>query len=409
MTEPDRGDFVAELCLRRAAEGNVFRVTEDELAVFDSDVARRINAANYADLLIGDSFLDTLRGRESCPVSWASLRRRWLARLRELSTSDMHATLRMRMAAVVDARLGERMNLSWLAQEIITRPLVPVIIDGLSPGAARAVHADLIWKITHLMRTVEPVRRRQLLWFLNGMFIGQPRAGLAVRAELRGRARGTRPPRADLAQPLVEDLGQLGLDRAVDSLTTVLTAIGGPPGAAGASLMYELVNQPEWARRLTAELSEVDLAEFLAAPIGTAPLTARFLREVLRMWSPPLLLSRVVRTPLEVPDGTLTPGQQYLLSPFMVHHDPRNWPDPDTFDPDRWLPDATDGRPANAHYVPFGWAPTSCLGAGVGLTQLMLLCHLLCTRYRVEADPGFRMMLAAVPIPHPFTGTLTRR
>lgn len=127
------------------------------------------------------------------------------------------------------------------------------------------------------------------------------------------------------------------------------------------------------------------------------------------MWSPPLLLARVVRTPLDVPGGILGPGDRYLLSPFMTHHDPGAWPDPDRFDPDRWLPGASNGPTASTHFVPFGWAPTSCLGAAVGLTQLMLLCYLLRTRFRVEPTGQSGLWLGAVPIPSGFAGRLVER
>jgi len=397
------------LLTRRDAEGPVFGIDENELAVFDADLARKINTANFADLDLGDRLVDVVRGRSSTPVLWSSVRSAWSAVLRELATADHHAALTARMAAVIDQRLDKPLNLVWLAQEVITRALIPIVIDGLTPRGSAAVHADMIWKITHLMRTAEAHRKREPVRNARGMLVGQVRAGLAVRAEIRGRDRRVRPHRHDLTDPIAgELLHRLGGDRAVDAVTTVLTAIAGPPGAAAASLFYELVNQPRWAALLATELSDVDDEAFTAAPVGAAPLTARFVKEVLRMWSPPLFLSRVVRTELPVPDGVLRPGQQYLLSPYMIHHDPRNWPDPDTFDPDRWLPGAGNQR-AGAHYLPFGFAPTSCIGAGLGMVQLMMLCRLFCTRYRIEPDrPIPRMVLAAVPIPRDFTGRVVR-
>lgn len=246
------------------------------------------------------------------------------------------------------------------------------------------------------------------------MVLAQFRAGLAVRAEIRGRARGTRPRHYDLTDLVVDLLDRLRADRAAEAVTTVLTAIAGPPGAAAASPVYELVRHPRWVATIAAEMSGVDDAEFVATPQNTAPLTARFVREVLRLWSPPLFLTRMVRKEIAVPDGVLLPGQHYLLSPYMIHHDPRNWPDPDIFDPDRWLPDNTGRRAAGTHYLPFGFAPMSCIGAGMGLVVLMLLCRLLRTRYRIEPDlPVPPVVLAAIPLrtvsPAASNGTGDRR
>ena len=62
-------------------------------------------------------------------------------------------------------------------------------------------------------------------------------------------------------------------------------------------------------------------------------------------------------------------------------------------------------------HVPFGWSPRGCIGAGMGTAQLILLCHLMSTRYRIQlADPeAVRMALVSVPLPRSFRGTITRR
>jgi cytochrome P450 len=191
----------------------------------------------------------------------------------------------------------------------------------------------------------------------------------------------------------------------------VLTAIAGPPGASAACLLYELTRRPDWAARLASELEPLQPAELYEAPTRVAPITHRLVKETLRMWSPPLLMTRAVRTGIDLDQAQLKTGQRYFLSAYLIHHDPRHWREPDTFDPDRWLHGAAHGPCAGANYVPFGWAPKTCIGAGLGTTQLIVFCHLLCTRYHVQvSDPeAVRMALAAVPLPLDFRGTITRR
>ncbi|HVR10172.1 MAG TPA: cytochrome P450, partial [Thermoanaerobaculia bacterium] len=239
----------------------------------------------------------------------------------------------------------------------------------------------------------------------------QVAGGLVVRRELRGRRAGRRPRQLDLADPIVDLLPVLGMDRAVDAVTAVLTAIAGPPGASAACLIYELSRRPDWAARLAAELGPVAPAELYNAPTRLAPVTHRFVKETLRMWSPPLLLSRAARTAIDLDAAHLEAGQRYFLSAHLIHHDPRHWPDPDTFDPDRWLPGSDRGGCPASSYVPFGWSPRTCIGASLGTAQLIVLCHLLCTRYRIEvSDPAaVRMALVAVPLPLHFQGTITRQ
>src|SRR5690606_22387582 len=57
-----------------------------------------------------------------------------------------------------------------------------------------------------------------------------------------------------------------------------------------------------------------------------------------------------------IPKGSLVDVPVYLLQ-----RDPRHFPDPDRFDPDRFLPENAKGRPVLAH-APFGGGPHLCPG-----------------------------------------------
>ena len=70
-----------------------------------------------------------------------------------------------------------------------------------------------------------------------------------------------------------------------------------------------------------------------------------------------------------------------MLTPLITHGFT-----PGRFDPDRWLPGSPLAARVPSAYVPFGWAPTACLGAGLGTFQLLALAHLLSTRFRVVLD-----------------------
>jgi cytochrome P450 len=405
---PEEVDFVRDLRARSRAEGGVFWIQEGELAVFDAEVAQKINAINFGDLTLPDKLADVVRGRKGDPVSWKQVRSALIEQLRRLSGAEGIAQLDARMRGLIDERLGRPLDLVWMAQQVFTQALLPTVVDGLPPADRESVLRDQDFKLARLLRTRsdgETVwKELRSIWIL-------VRAGNAVRRELRGRARGRRPRRLDLTDPVVDLLPALGMDRAVDAVTTVLTAIAGPPGAAAASLLYELTRRSDWAERLTAELAPLPLEQLHGAPTQSAPETNRFVKEVLRIWSPPVFMTRPVRTDIHLDQASLKPGDRYMLSTWLIHHDPRYWKDPDVFDPDRWLPDAEHGSCPYATYVPFGWAPKACIGAGLGTTQLILLCHLFLTSYRVEVEEpeSVRMMLAAVPMPVGFRGKIMRR
>ncbi|HEX8698263.1 MAG TPA: cytochrome P450 [Myxococcaceae bacterium] len=407
-TAPRESDFAREMRTRSQSEGGVFWIREGVLGVFEAEAAQKIHALDFGDLTLPDKLEDLLRGRKGEPVSWKNVRAGWLTQMRRLSDAEAVARLADRMAGLLEERLDRPLDLVWAVQEVCSQSLVPVVVSGLSAEDVARVLRDQALKLRRLV-AVPPMR--ETFWqALRGIWINMG-AGTAVRRELRGRAQGRKPRQLDLTDPIVDLLPALGIDRAVDAVTGVLTAIAGPPGAAAACLLYELTRRPEWAERLTRELEPLALPDFHAAPTRMAPVTHRFVKETLRMWGPPMFTSRVARTGLQLEQARLEKGLRYIVSPYLIHHDPKQWKDPDTFDPDRWLPDAPHGPCSGASYVPFGWAPTTCVGAGLGTAQLMLLCHFLCTRYRVQVlEPeAVHMALFAVAQPHGFRGTLTRR
>lgn len=407
-SQPDAPDALHDLRRPSAASGGVFWYSPRQLMVFDADEAVRTNTENFADLTLPDRLVDLLRRRPSTPVSWKRVRSAWLAQMRRLTSEAELTALGERMESLLHARVDEPRNLIWLAHEVMFRSVVPMIIDGLPARDRARIATDTIAKLDQLMAGKEDPP----LWRALRPFAIQIRAGLAVRRELRRRARHRVPAQRDLTQPIATDLlDTLGMDRAVEAVTTVLTAVSGPPGAAAACVMYGLVKHPEWAARLADESAGVDVQELYRSGVRSAPLAHRFVKEVLRLWPSPTMITRMVRRPLRVAEHDLEIGQAFVVSSAMVHHDPRHWRDPEVFDPDRWLPGAANGPTGAQHYVPFGWAPFTCVGAGLGMIQLVLLCRLLCTTFRVElTDPSAaRMAVTTVSMPLDFEGRITPR
>ncbi len=405
-------DLLRDLRDRCRKESNVFWTSEDELAVFDPELAQKINSANYSDLTLPDKLSDLLLGRKSTPVSWKQVRTAWLNQLHHLAASGGAHQLAARMEGFLDRRLDHNLDLVRFAQDLSVRALVPTVVAELPPRSMQRVLGAHDLRIEGLLTSAP--RRRSMAKMVETTLV-LLRAGFALRGELRGRSSGRRRRRLDLMDALVDLLPVLGMGRAVAAVNGVLAAIAGPPGAVLACLLFELARRPEWAARLAAELGAIapeDLySQVNAAPGRVAPVTYRFVKETLRMWSPPLLLTRSVRTELNLGELCLKPGQRYLLSPHLIHRDARNWKDPDTFDPNRWLPEAQrKGCPAGS-YVPFGFPPRACIGAALGTTMLMLICYLLSTRYllQVPNPETVKMSLGAAALPVDFRGTVSRR
>jgi cytochrome P450 len=394
---------------RRREEGGIFWARDNFLAVFDAQTAQRFEATNFADLTMLDGFADVVLGKQSESFDWGQLRSGWSGQLRHLSNADGLRQLAHRMDRLLIAEAGRHQDLVWLAERVSVESLVPSIISGLKPAAHRRIVEEVLSKVAWVLSDIDSHRAPP--WHKSKMFALQVIAGIVVRRELKGRVSGKRPRQQDLTDPVVDMIPTLGMDRAVDAVTALLTAITGSPGAAAACLLYELNRQHAWRARLEAELAAVPLEKLCESPMRMAPLTGRFIKEILRIWSSPPIVVRNVRTDLPHEGGCLKAGQHYVLSSFLIHHNDKDWTDPDTFDPDRWLAEGRREQCPHGSYVPFGWAPKACIGANLGMAQLVILAHLLCTRYRVDVSQPerARMAVASVVRPADFNGAITRR
>ncbi len=79
-----------------------------------------------------------------------------------------------------------------------------------------------------------------------------------------------------------------------------------------------------------------------------------------------------------------------LMSPYVVHRDPRYFPDPERFDPDRWLPEIAAQRPKFS-YFPFGGGSRLCIGERFAWMEGVLLLSILAQKWNPKLVPGHRV------------------
>ncbi|MFE2597750.1 cytochrome P450 [Streptomyces sp. NPDC059396] len=188
------------------------------------------------------------------------------------------------------------------------------------------------------------------------------------------RASQSDAPRNDLLGFLLAAEPAPPVDTVVSTLHSVLMGGHGVPAAALTSVVWELARRP----RLVDDLRD----EADGPADGGTPLAEAVVRETLRLYPPAWLMTRTASTATTLGGWSLSPGDDVLLNPYLIHRDPRWWPRPDEFDPTRWL----DGRSApGPAYLPFGAGPRVCLGSALTMRQLTLTTSRLAHRFTIES------------------------
>ncbi|XP_069946201.1 cytochrome P450 9e2-like isoform X2 [Cherax quadricarinatus] len=107
-------------------------------------------------------------------------------------------------------------------------------------------------------------------------------------------------------------------------------------------------------------------------------------QETLRLYPPATFGERQCTRTFKIP-GTeliLHPGDVVTVPFWSLHHDPRYWPEPEEFQPDRFLPENKSNITSFTH-IPFGMGPRNCIGmrfalmeAKVALAKLLLAAEI---------------------------------
>jgi cytochrome P450 len=154
---------------------------------------------------------------------------------------------------------------------------------------------------------------------------------------------------------------------------------------------YLLAQHPEAEAKLHEELDEV-----LAGRPPTAEdlprlrYTEMVFAESMRLYPPAWILGRRALEDYEVGGYLIPRDSLVILSPYVMHRDPRFFPDPSRFDPERWTPEAKSARPQFS-YFPFGGGPRRCIGEGFAWMEGVLVVATLARKWRLRLAPEQRV------------------
>ncbi len=367
LTHPDQVHEVLVSHADRFRKGPVLQrarvVLGDGLLTSDDDTHHRHRRlvqpafhskriAGYAETMIEQAWIVAARWRPGVPI-------------------DLHAeTVRITLASAGRTLLGAEID----DEDVAT--VEHALADLLN--AYKLAFVPFGWRLQTL--PIGPVRRlyrgRDALHRLVDRVVAQRRA--------------SRSDAGDLLSALIHGDGSEQLSDAEirDHAVTLLLAGHETTANALAFAFHLLADAPEVERRIHAELDEVLGEADRPRPehAERLPYCRAVIAEARRLYPPAWLMGREAIASHPVNGDVIAPGELALLSQWVTHRDPRWWPDPERFRPDRWLDGSAKDRPRWA-YFPFGAGLRRCIGEGFAWTEGVLALATIARRWRLVRLP----------------------
>jgi sterol 14-demethylase len=202
-------------------------------------------------------------------------------------------------------------------------------------------------------------------------------------------ARGTVPKQErDLLDVLIS------IDMTADYITGIFISMmfAGHHTSSGTAAwaLIELMRHPEVMADVVAELDELYADTGEGAPeisfqaLRSIPRLEAALKETLRLHPPLIILLRLVQEEIELAGHTIAPGTMVAASPRVSNRIAEDFPDPDAFDPGRYL----DGHQADLQnrwtWIPFGAGKHRCVGNAFAMMQLKAIFSVILRDYEFE-------------------------
>ena len=147
---------------------------------------------------------------------------------------------------------------------------------------------------------------------------------------------------------------------------------------------YLLAKYPDVEAKIIAEAKQhiPDVGAVTSDALMAMEYTQQVLEETLRLYPPVWLFTRRAHEDDDLENFDVPPGTDIYLSPFILQRTEHYWPNPEQFDPDRFL--AANSNKKDRPFFPFSLGPRRCVGEYFSFMEMKVHLGLLLPRFRME-------------------------
>uniref|UniRef100_A0AAV2LF52 Cytochrome P-450AROM n=1 Tax=Knipowitschia caucasica TaxID=637954 RepID=A0AAV2LF52_KNICA len=151
--------------------------------------------------------------------------------------------------------------------------------------------------------------------------------------------------------------------------------------------LHLLGSHPEVQQKVHQELDQVFGTS--ERPINTEDLKKLkylecVIKEGLRLYPSVPFFARTICQDTTIKGYKVPKGSNVILFTYVLHRDPRYFPDPEEFRPERFFPENSVGRPAYA-YIPFSAGLRNCIGQRFAMMEEKVVLASILRNFTVEA------------------------
>ena len=151
--------------------------------------------------------------------------------------------------------------------------------------------------------------------------------------------------------------------------------------------LHLLGRHPDIQQRVRDEVEHVlgDHPPTASQLISDLPYTTAVLKEAMRLYPAAPITGRRSLEDTTIGGYDIPAGSDVILSVWSIHHRADIWPDPERFDPERFLGDPDIGR---YDWMPFGAGPRACIGQHFSMLESVATLAELVRDFDFVAPPG---------------------
>jgi cytochrome P450 len=187
-----------------------------------------------------------------------------------------------------------------------------------------------------------------------------------------------------------EETGEQMSDKQLrDEILTIFVAGHETTNIALAWTFYLLYKNPGKLEILLKEIDEhITNDDVKPETFRNMPYLKLVIEESMRIYPPAWIMGRKAIQEDFVEGNKLHAGENIVMPIYLVHHDSELWENPETFIPERFLPENLKEKHKYA-YFPFGGGPRLCIGNNFAIQEMQIALALILKNFNIQISDNF--------------------